>query len=286
MAEFASQGLQGQILHTRQTATAQDQYNYASLKDWRVVLSLAPQANYLYRAPNPGILSPLAATDGVVFPYTPQVQVQYTANYDQTDITHSNYKIYQYKNSNVDSVSITGDFTAQDTFEANYLLAVIHFFRSVTKMFYGQDENPNRGTPPPLCYLYGLGTFQFNNHPLVITSFNYTLPNDCDYIRASVDPAAQENTPLTSFTASNTRLNNSYIQPGGLPPPPEWAASRGQNYQGVQQPTYVPTKMQIQIQAIPMMSRLDLAKNFSLRDFATGQLLLGTERGEQGGGIW
>ena len=140
-------GLQGQIYHTRQTATAQDQYNYGALRDWRVVLSLAPGANYLYRAENPGILSPLAETDGVIFPYTPQIQVQYTANYDQTDITHSNYKIYQYKNSNVDSVSITGDFTAQDTFEANYLLGVIHFFRSITKMFYGQDQNPNRGTP-------------------------------------------------------------------------------------------------------------------------------------------
>lgn len=279
-------GLQGEILHTRQAATAQDQYNYGALRDWRVVLSLAPGANYLYRAENPGILSPLAETDGVIFPYTPQIQVQYTANYDQTDITHSNYKIYQYRNSNVDSVSLTGDFTAQDTFEANYLLAVIHFFRSITKMFYGQDQNPNRGTPPPLCYLYGLGTFQFNNHPLVITSFNYTLPNDCDYIRASVDPVAENNDRVTNFNTSNTRLNASYIKPGGLPPPPEWASSRGQNYQGVQQPTYVPTKMQIQIQAVPMMSRLDLAQNFSLRDYATGQLLLGTERGAQGGGIW
>ena len=48
-------------------------------------------------------------------------------------------------------------FTAQATFEANYMLAVIHFFRSVTKMFYGQDWQ--RGAPPPLVFLSGLGEY-------------------------------------------------------------------------------------------------------------------------------
>jgi hypothetical protein len=71
-------------------------------------------------------------------------------------------------------------FTAQSTSEANYLLAVITFFKSVTKMFYGQDAE--RGAPPPLTYLSGLGEYQFNEHPCVITQFNYTLPGDVDYI--------------------------------------------------------------------------------------------------------
>jgi hypothetical protein len=73
-------------------------------------------------------------------------------------------------------------FTAQDTGEANYLLAVITFFKSVTKMFYGQDAE--RGAPPPLVYLSGLGEYQFNEHPCVVSQFNYNLPSDADYIRA------------------------------------------------------------------------------------------------------
>lgn len=282
-------GLQGQIAQTRQQATAQDKANYNQYQDWRVILSLAPEASgYLYRAPNPGILAPLAKTDGVIFPYTPQVQVQYSANYDPTEITHSNYKIFQYRSSAVDSVSITGEFTAQDKYEANYLIAVIHFFRSITKMFYGQDQNPRNGTPPPLCYLYGLGAFQFNKHPLAITSFNYSLPNDVDYIRASV--SSQESPDALSAAWSdnptNIRTASSGISKGGLTQPPQWALNQiNSSGAGSSGPTYVPTKMQIQISAVPIVSRRDISENFSLERYASGDLLLGSNRPE-GGGIW
>jgi hypothetical protein len=290
---MAQRGLQGQILHTRQQATAQDEYNYASQRDWRVILSLAPGANYLYRAQDPGIMLPLVDTDGVVFPYTPQVQVQYTANYDTSDITHSNYKIFQYKNSYVDSVTITGDFTAQDTYEANYMLAVIHFFRTITKMFYGQDSNPVNGTPPPLCYIFGLGEYQFNKHPIAITGFTYNLPNDVDYIRADVGSSAvlSRGAQASSFrfqstsNPSNIRLGSSDVSPGGFKPPPVWEGTREGNSVGSIQPTYVPTKMQIQISAVPIVSRLDIASRFSLKDYATGKLMLGSRNGK-GGGIW
>lgn len=283
-------GLQGSIAQTRQQSTAQDQYNYAALRDWRVTLSLAREASgYLYRSQNPGILAPLAETDGVIFPYTPQIQVQYSASYDPTEITHSNYKIFQYKASSVDSISITGDFTAQDTYEANYMLAVIHFFKSATKMFYGNDQDPINGTPPPLCYLNGLGEFQFNEHPLAITAFTYSLPNDVDYIRASVT-SNSENSQNSGMDArfsdnpTNLRTASSGIGQGGLPLPPQWSLVKGNgNAPGTVAPTYVPTKLQMQITAIPIISRQDISTGFSLRDYASGELLRGSTRG---GGIW
>lgn len=280
---MALRGLQGELTRTRQQATAQNQYNYGSLQDWRVVLTLAPGANYLYKADNPGIMKPLQETDGVVFPYTPTVAVQYTAAYDAPDIPHSNYKMFQYKNSSVDSVTITGDFTAQDNYEANYLLAVIHFLRSCTKMFYGQDQNPTNGVPPPLVYLTGLGEYQFNNHPLVITGFTYNLPNDCDYIRATAEAQATFRDATSSFRAQNTRLTG--VAPGGNPPMPTWTGDRAYNSGGSSNPTYVPTKMQISVSAVPIISRLDISSRFSLRDYATGQLLLGNDS-PTGGGIW
>jgi hypothetical protein len=288
-----ARGLQGQISQTRQQSTAQDQYNYAALRDWRVKLSLAPgSSGYMYKSPNPGILAPLAETDGVIFPYTPQIAVQYSANYDPTEITHSNYKIFQYKSSSVDSISITGDFTAQDTYEANYMLAVIHFFKSMTKMFYGNDQDPINGTPPPLCYIYGLGEFQFNRHPIAITGFNYSLPNDVDYIRASVSANsmdAEDSAARARFAnnPTNLRTASSGISPGGLPMPPEWSLLKGNGAApGSVEPTYVPTRLQIQINAIPIVSRQDISQNFSLRDYASGELLKGSQREDQGGGIW
>jgi hypothetical protein len=273
----------GALNDTRSTATNQDAVSFEKAKDWRVRLSLAPSAKYLYKADAPGILKPLQATNGVIFPYTPTVSAVYAASYDASELIHSNYKIYNYKNSNVDTVTITGDFTAQDTNEANYLLAVIHFFKSVTKMFYGQDQNPRNGVPPPLVYMSGLGTFQFDNHPLAVTNFTYSLPNEVDYIRAG----SMTNEPGSS-TANQTPVNNTdnastaRIQSSGL-------GARTPNFQRQQatinsNATYVPTKMQIVITCIPIVTRNDISNNFSLKNYATGALLQGSKR--NGGGMW
>ena len=67
--------------------------------DWRVRLALAQGADYLYKARSPGILAPLAATDGVVFPYTPGINISYAANYDGVTTNAYKLKINQYKNS-------------------------------------------------------------------------------------------------------------------------------------------------------------------------------------------
>ena len=262
--------------------------------DWRVKLRLAPLADYLYKATNPGILSPLAGTDGVLFPYTPTINTSYRANYSAVDITHSNYKGYFYQNSSVEPVTISCPFTAQSTAEADYLLAVIHFFKSATKMFYGQD--PQRGSPPPLVYLTGLGQFQFNEHPCVLTSFTYDLPADVDYVRARSPNVNNSNMlqqrqsnnstgPGTSWgggllggfvggainrLASSKLLNGQSLPFGGMntPPAPEPIASNAL-------PTYVPTKMTINITLLPVVSRQAQSQRFSVRQYANGDLLKG-----------
>ena len=291
----SSVGLQGAKTNTQSQKTAQDQANFALKQDWRVRLSLAPNSGYLYNALNvQGILQPLIQTNGVVFPYTPSIQVQYNAHYDNYDLTHSNYKILQYKNSSVDNITISCDFTAQDTAEANYLLAVIHFFRSVTKMFYGQDSIPKIGTPPPLCFLSGLGSFQFDNHPLVITNFAYNLPTDVDYIRASASattiagvnksPAQPSN---NTNQISNNRLASSgvAIASGGVTPPPDFQQTTIQTPSASSRtPTYVPTKMNLSISASPIVTRNDISNRFSLQDYATGKLLQGGKNSTVG--IW
>lgn len=278
-------GLQGSTVNTRKQETTQQNFNVEINNDWRVRLYLAPNSTYLYKDLNNSILSPLRNSNGVIFPYTPIINVTYSANYDAQDVMHSNYKLYFYKNSSIDNISITCDFTAQDTSEANYLLAVIHFFKSVTKMFYGKDQNPTNGTPPPLVYIDGFGTYQFNKHPLLITNFTYALPNDVDYIRATTNPTVpsgvpreSENKALDGISVSEARLND--IDAGGNLPPPRWTRQES----GV--PTYVPTKMQITLNAIPVISRKDISDNFSLQGYANGSLLLGRDNKNIGAGIW
>ena len=267
-------------------ATIQARYKQPGNTDWRVRLSLAPNAKYLYNAADPGILAPLAAgkgTDGVIFPYTPSITTTYSANYEQYDLVHSNYRGLFYKNSRVGDIQIRGVFTAQNTTEANYLLAVIHFFRSATKMFYGQD--PQRGTPPPICLLNGLGGYQFSDHPVVISSFNYTLPNDVDYIRTTnpnnfgLNLANRYNTSGASLPAGGslaglTRLANALLPKGAQRPPAPDNTVAGSVTNNTPA-SYVPTKMEIDITLIPAQTRSQISKQFSLEGFANGKLLQG-----------
>jgi hypothetical protein len=272
----------------RNASTLQTRLNQPSAADWRVRLQLAPGATYLYKAQDAVILKPLAETDGVIFPYTPTISTSYNAKYDPYDLVHSNYRGYFYKSSQVETISIKGTFTAQDSREAAYLLAVIHFFRSVTKMFYGQDQEA--GTPPPMVFLSGLGKYQFNNHSCVVSQFSYNLPNDVDYIRADgfnniglnmENRRNQSSGPgpggsLGTVMSVINRLTNSGLKNGSLSnvPSPSQVNQNVTNQSAINS-TYVPTKMEIDISLYPMQTRDQVSKLFSLKGYANGSLLQG-----------
>jgi hypothetical protein len=266
----------GSVDKVRQAGAISTAANAKQQEDWRLRLSLAPGATYLYKDPKckqGHLLYPLVSTGGIIFPYTPQIQMNYKANYDPSDLAHTNYKQYFYKNSSVEDINITADFTAQDTTEALYLLAVIHFFRSVTKMFYGQD--PLAGTPPPLCYLTGLGQYQFNGHPVLVTGFSYNLPNDVDYIRAgSTTQYSGQNVGAYGDKARGytgrmqpglDRLFGNKLKKGGMSGEPEF------NGLSNSQSNYVPTKMSIQIQAVPVVTRYNISTQFTNSGYASGK---------------
>ena len=267
-------------------ATQQARYKQPQNDDWRVRISLSIGADYLYKVSpaEQGILAPLAKTDGVVFPYTPTIETSYAANYEKTDLVHSNYRGYFYKNSAVNDISIRGMFTAQDTSEAAYMLAVIHFFRSVTKMFYGKDSQ--RGAPPPLVYLSGFGDYQFAGHPCVVSNFNYSLPSDVDYIRAN-NPnnygtnllnrraaALSSPTPFSGQQARQSILNSVGVF-FGAPPTKPTQSPVTQTVTNINRATYVPTKIEISITLLPMQTRDQISKQFSVKDFANGKLIQG-----------
>ena len=269
----------------KKQAAVQAEFQSPASGDWRVRLRLAPGATYLYKDTDvaTSILAPLAASNGVVFPYMPTISTSYNANYDQTDLTHSNYRGQFYKSSYVGDIQISGEFTAQDTAEANYLLAVIHFFRSVTKMFYGAKDS-FRGTPPPLVYLIGLGQYQFNNQPCVVRTFNYSMPNNCDYIRTKPNNynvnlngrQTKTNTGSTNpVTAVLDRLRNAALPKGALPNVPSQTLLDLQSVTNIDNSTYVPTRCEISITLMPIQTRNQQSTLFNMKDYASGQLLKG-----------
>jgi hypothetical protein len=241
-------------------------------EDWRFRIRLASGSPLKYE----GTLKPLGATDGVIFPYTPQVMVNYQANYSETTPTHSNHKQYFYQSSQISDIQITGTFTAQSTKEADYLLAAIHFFRSTTKMFYGQDAN--RGNPPPLVFLEGFGDDQFNNQPCVIQQFNYVLPPDVDYVRTTGSQGidlSEQRTARNGYRSPLTRLFELFTQGISKGAENRYYGGTAGNLANAQS-SYVPTKIEFMLTLHPIVSRKRQSNEFSLKDYANG---VGLRRG-------
>lgn len=211
--------------------------------DWRVKVSLPPASGLFYQSSNPGILWPLQGTNGVVFPYTPTVTVSHSANYEEVSLTHSNYANYFYKSSAVQNIQVSGEFTVQNVNEGLYLMAVIQFFRSCTKMFFGADALA--GNPPPILYLDGYGANYLPHVPVVLTSFQHSMSPDVDYVNIpQVSPGS------ISSGIAQLVTNNSLS-------------------------TRLPTTSSIQLTFQPIYSRAAVHNQFTLTQFAAGGLISG-----------
>lgn len=213
--------------------------------DWRVRISMASYtAQYFYNNPNNVILAPLSQTKGVIFPYTPSITVAHTAKYNNQMLTHSNYASYFYEHSEIGAIRIQADFTAQNVVEGRYMMAVIQFFRACTKMFFGNDTTPPAGTPPPLVFLNGFGAAYLPNVPCVVTEFSQTMPKDIDYITVPlgvIDNNAVRSVAPVSSTAT------SYVA--------------------------MPSHCEMIVNLQPVYSRKNIANNFSMQKYASGDLI-------------
>lgn len=238
--------------------------NTAELKksNWKVSIKISDNNPIFYQSGNSGILQALKSTNGVVFPYTPQIQVNHQAMYSPQRFTHSNYTHMAYEGSEVQNIQISGDFTAQNSREATYVLACIYFFRAATKMFFGQSEKA--GNPPPLVYLNGYGEHYFPNVPCVITRFSHTMPNDVDYIETDVIDVS-----LPNGVNSNGQ-NVGMMQNGRRINPETGLAYNSSAFKN--KATRIPTVSQISVDLQPVYSKSRLTE-FNLADFAAGRLI-------------
>jgi len=123
----------------------------------------------------------LIETGGLIFPYTPNISLTYKANYSSTEgIVHSNFPFQAYKNSQIEDITIQGEFTVQNASEGQYWMAANHFLRSATKMFYGKSVPA--GFPPVVCTLTGYGPEMLPSLPVVVKSFQVDLKDNVQYL--------------------------------------------------------------------------------------------------------
>jgi hypothetical protein len=151
------------------------QLTVANLDDWRVRIDCE------WSIFNSLLFQQLKDTGGVVWPYLPSVTVSTKADYSTIPITHGNYAQYSYKNSVVEDITISGEFSCETNDEGAYWIAATTFFKTATKMFFGQGAQA--GNPPIICKLSGYGSSIFKNVPVIIKSFSVDLKDDVNYIR-------------------------------------------------------------------------------------------------------
>ena len=244
--------------------------------DFRVRLSLPNWVSFL----NSPVLAPLKQAGGMIFPYTPNIQIKSSANYSHEPVLHTNFPINYYKNSEPSSITINGPMHVEDQTQALYWIAAFHYFRSVTKMFMGLDALA--GNPPPLVFLNGYGNYVFKNIPVVVESVEINLNNDCDYISTPVVGSAAGNIANISNAVGNvagsigssisslsgiTGAINSIAGGVGQVSSMMSAYNIGGSVNGGL--AYVPTKSEFSVTVRPVYSRTSI-RQFSLDQFVSG----------------
>lgn len=254
--------------------------------DWRVRLSLADSATIFYKdtSTQNSIMAPLVETNGVIWPYTPSIQVSHVANYSTAVLTHSNYSAHFYNNSDVNDITVSGEFTVQSVEEGQYLMAAIYFLRASTKMFFGQGAN--MGSPPPILFLDGYGSHYFPHVPCVVTNFTHNLSNDVDYLQVPITQTSLEDVTLTAPDNPNgavSYLDNEGMKyiPKGFGPTPQKTVN-SQKFTSIVSTTRVPTASTVSVTLRPVYSRQNIHDRFNLNDFAQGKLV-GDKKAGYGG---
>ena len=255
----------------------------ANPNDWRVRLSLANWSSFK----SSPVLQPLKDAGGLIFPYTPSITIASSASYSKIDTTHTNYSFQAFKSSDPGSISITAPMYVEDATQGLYWIAMVHYLRSLTKMFAGSD--PKAGNPPPIVMLNGYGNYVFKNVPVIVTNFNTTLDEKSEYIGVNVvgSAAGAVEGVADSVGALGGSLGGAL---GGIIPGASGIADTvstiaggigqvaaiagtfgigGTTSGGV---THVPTKSSFSVTLQPVYSRKS-ARNFSLDRFVTGGYL-------------
>ena len=213
-------------------------------KDWRVKLSIPPIKSFLE---SPYIKRLIDSTGGLCFPYTPTIIMSHQASYNAITPVHSNYPFFAYQNSSVDAMTLTGQFIVQNALEGEYWIAMLHYLRSITKMFYG--ETSNQGAPPPIVKLNGYGDYVFKDVPVIVTNFTLDMPTDVDYLAVDLDFGFNAPDTVEGQNGNFTRLTGGDTDRGRI--------------------AYVPVESQVTVTLQPIYSR-SRVESFSLDKFVNG----------------
>lgn len=183
------------------TSVSPASVQWKEAKDMRVILRVP--GSYMQ-----GPTAILKKMGGIIFPYTPTISYDSTANYSAQQPIHSNFPLYFYQKSGVSSITVSGKFTNQNETDGATYLATIHLLRSLTKMLWGTD--PGAGAPPPVCRFDAYGDYMLNNVPVAVQSFKIDLPDGVDYIAVGTKNKTYGHSMVPTISTISLTLNTMY----------------------------------------------------------------------------
>ena len=259
--------------------TIANMFDGGNADDWRVRLSLSPWVSFRTSP----VLTPLNASGGLIFPYTPTITIGSNAYYSKIQTTHSNHAFNSFKNADSGTITIVAPMIVEDATQGLYWVAMVHYLRSLTKMFTGTDMKA--GNPPPVIKFNAYGNYVFKDVPVVVTAFTVTMESTCDYLGVNVvgslatglgniadgvsgllGTAGGAVAGLSGLAAGAANLANGVGTVAGVLGTIGIGGSTGGGT------TYVPTKSTFNVTLQPMYSR-DNTRKFSLDRFVTGGYL-------------
>ncbi|AUS03010.1 hypothetical protein NVP2275O_429 [Vibrio phage 2.275.O._10N.286.54.E11] len=199
----------------------------------------------------PGLLSILRTTNGMIWPTTPTINVSQAANYESTQPTHSVAAYNTFENTANTTITVAGEFHVGNASEAYYLLASIHFLRTLTKMDFGRSSS-TRGTPPPVMLFSAYGSYMFNDIPVVVKNTNFEFRNDVDYIQVPIQ--ATDSFGFYGTEGTKDTFFDSFIKKDDK--------------------VWVPQVMNINVSLEQQPTASYVTNDFNLNEFKKGKLLL------------
>jgi hypothetical protein len=170
-------------LHPAQTIFKDIKGNL-SRDDTRVRLLIPPKyiTDHLAYSAGTGGKFAIKSNGGILFPYTPSVSYDISAEYSEAKPLHSNFSINFYQRSSVGRISISGKFSVESSEDAELYLATVQLLTSLTRMRSGGlGGDIDSGAPPPVCRLYANGQAMLHNVPVAVASLRVELPDSVDY---------------------------------------------------------------------------------------------------------
>lgn len=168
------------------------------------------------------VKSSINPSDKIFFKVTPTVDETRSANYDSFSPPQHPGGMQIYKSTTPRTINVNGKFISRTYEEATETLRMLNVIRAWTMPYYGTGtaESFNAkgkgnllGLPPDVLIFSAYGSGNLENIPVVLQTYNWTYPEDIDYVYGAAPWKVDERPSVMEVTPSFMTLSGDDLVP-------------------------------------------------------------------------